>query len=242
MVEFSQVRIWRRNESWDLSWCPLCATTSENIQHTFFECPFAKCVWKQMLEPWGDVIQLPGNIQECFTNWEKMYNGDLNKKKRFRECWMKLPKVICWCIWIERNHRIFQDKALPAWQIAIKAHALISDIVSAMVIPKNKTILTDNERNWMQSINPFAEANLAIKMLEKWEITLDKSQFENWLKEMKIFKLFFDGASKGNPGMAGGGGVIIFPEGKTETKYCWNIGQDSIIWPKLMGYGKDSSS
>ena len=79
---------------------------------------------------------------------------------------MKLPKVICWCIWIERNHRTFQDKALPAWKIAVKAQALLSDIVSAMVIPKNKSNLTDNERNWMQSLNPSAEANLALKMLE----------------------------------------------------------------------------
>ena len=79
---------------------------------------------------------------------------------------MKLPKVICWCIWIERNHRIFQDKALLAWKIVVKAHALISDIVSAMVIPQNKSKLTDNEMNWMQSLNPSVEDNLALKMLE----------------------------------------------------------------------------
>ena len=48
---------------------------------------------------------------------------------------------------------------------------------------------------------------------------MDQSQFEIWMKERKIFKLFFDGASKGNPGAAGGGGVIICPEGNIETKY-----------------------
>ena len=63
--------------------------------------------------------------------------------------------------------------------------------------------------------------------MENWEIRFDKSQFENWLKERKIFKLFFDGASKGNPRMVGGGGVIICPEGKIEMKYYWNIGNDS---------------
>ena len=42
-----------------------------------------------------------------------------------------------------------------------------------------------------------------------------------------MFKLFFDGASKGNPGMAGGGGVVICPEGKIEVEYSWNIGVDS---------------
>ena len=56
---------------------------------------------------------------------------------------------------------------------------------------------------------------------------MDNSQFENWLKERKIFKLFFDGASKGNPGRAGGGGVIINPRGKAEIEYSWSIGHES---------------
>ena len=56
---------------------------------------------------------------------------------------------------------------------------------------------------------------------------MDKSQFENWLRERKIFKLFFDGASKGNPGRAGGGGIIMEPGGKVEIEYYWNIGYNS---------------
>ena len=39
--------------------------------------------------------------------------------------------------------------------------------------------------------------------------------------------MFFDGASKGNPGKAGGGGVVINPRGKVEIEYSWNIGHDS---------------
>ena len=105
--------------------------------------------------------------------------------------------------------------------------ALLGEIVSVMVIPKNKAKLTDIESNWLQNFNFSADSDLGKKHLENWEIRFDKSQFENWLKERKIFKLFFDGASNGNPGMAGGGGVIICSEGKIETKYYWNIGEDS---------------
>ena len=49
---------------------------------------------------------------------------------------------------------------------------------------------------------------------------MDKSQFENWLRERKIFKLFFDGASKGNPGKAGGGGVVVNHTGKVEIEFA----------------------
>ena len=47
------------------------------------------------------------------------------------------------------------------------------------------------------------------------------------MKERRIVKLFFDGASKGNPQMVGGGGVIISLEGEIEMEYFWNIGNDS---------------
>ena len=138
-------------------------------------------------------------------------------KKEFKECWLKLPKLICLCIWIKCNLRIFQDKAQPAWKIVTKAQDLMGEILNVKVVPKNKGNLIGNEINWLQNFNFFADTNLAKKHLENWEIRFDKSQFENWLKERKIFKLFFYGASKGNPMMAGGGGVIIFLEGKIET-------------------------
>ena len=46
------------------------------------------------------------------------------------------------------------------------------------------------------------------------------------MKERKIFKIFFDKASKGNSGAIGRGGVIICPERNIETEYYWNIGND----------------
>ena len=103
-----------------------------------------------------------------------MYKGELDKKKGSRLCWMKIPKVICWCIWIERNQRIFQDKAQPTWKIAIKANSIMGEIVSVLKIPKNKAKLTDKESNLLQSFNFSIETTLAKKQLENWEIRLDK--------------------------------------------------------------------
>ena len=94
------------------------------------------------------------------------------------------------------------------------------EILNVTLLPKNKTKLTTNKVNWMQSFNlSDLDTNMAKRTLEVWEIRLDQSQFDNWMKERKIFKLFFDRASKGNQGIVGGGGVIICPKGKIETEY-----------------------
>ena len=88
---------------------------------------------------------------------------------------MKLPKIICWCIWNERNHRIFQDKIQPSWKIAAKVNALLREVVSISKIPNNKENLTNNEKDWMQSLNIMAASTMDGKKSEDWDIRMDKS-------------------------------------------------------------------
>jgi len=53
---------------------------------------------------------------------------------------------------------------------------------------------------------------------------LEEQEFLLWRSSLKDWCLFFDGASKGNPGQAGCGGVIIDPSGNTHSSYAWGIG------------------
>ena len=88
---------------------------------------------------------------------------------------MKLPKIICWCIWNERNHRIFQDKIQPAWKIAAKVNALFREVVSVSKIPNNKENLTDNEKNWMHSLDIKTVNITIVNKVEDLEVRMDKS-------------------------------------------------------------------
>jgi len=39
--------------------------------------------------------------------------------------------------------------------------------------------------------------------------------------------LFFDGASKGNPGFAGGGGILLCPDGSAQVRFAWGLGKET---------------
>jgi ribonuclease HI len=53
---------------------------------------------------------------------------------------------------------------------------------------------------------------------------LEEQEFLLWRSTLKEWCLFFNGASKGNPGQSGCGGVIIDPSGNTHSSYAWGIG------------------
>jgi ribonuclease HI len=56
---------------------------------------------------------------------------------------------------------------------------------------------------------------------------MGKQELEEWKKSKNSNFLSFDGASKGNPGVAGGGGIIISPAGTTILRFAWGIGFES---------------
>ena len=60
-----------------------------------------------------------------------------------------------------------------------------------------------------------------------WQIRLSEKEFLDWWKSKNKASIFFDGASKGNPGKAGAGSLIFYPGGKLETSFTWGIGKNS---------------
>ena len=104
----------------------------------------------------------------------------------------------------------------------------MGETLRTYLFPKNKTVLSSEESNWLHSFNiSDLDTTMARRPLEVQEIRMDHSQFEIWMKQRKLFKLFFDGASKENPWVSGGGRVIIFLKGNTKSEYYCNTGIDT---------------
>ena len=57
-----------------------------------------------------------------------------------------------------------------------------------------------------------------------WELRFSNHDFKSWLREKNSFAIFFDGASKGNPGEAGAGGILLNPRGHVELTFTWGLG------------------
>eukprot|EP00253_Pinus_taeda_P021952 PITA_21952 len=57
-----------------------------------------------------------------------------------------------------------------------------------------------------------------------WKIREPEDAFQSWWKIQKTTSIFFDGASKGNPGVAGAGGVIYFSNNPRKVQFCWGLG------------------
>ena len=79
------------------------------------------------------------------------------------------------------------------------------------------------ENSSLQSKIVFERTTHPSRTLQ-WEIRLSSKDFQPWLRDKNSYSLFFDGASKGNPGVAGAGGILLDPGGQVEQRFAWGLG------------------
>ena len=59
--------------------------------------------------------------------------------------------------------------------------------------------------------------------MQSWKIRMNLEEFKGWWEKLGCSSLFFDDASKGNPGMAGVGEVYFNSKGIKLKEYAWGI-------------------
>jgi ribonuclease HI len=205
--------------------CALCKEAMETSDHLFVDCQFANKVWFLTLQ--GLNVVVPSNISvvDLFTNWKDRYPS-LLMKTLWARIWISIPKYVCWKLWLARNEQIFNNIAWTPSMVAVKAKGLLLETLSSQA-HKIDTSLQQEEKNWLgnpmltsrtQSIEkPHSET--------KWRLRDNNDTFQRWWQKQGINTTFFDGASKGNPGIAGAGGIIYSSEGTTLETFSWGLGQ-----------------
>jgi hypothetical protein len=107
--------------AWDIlqkrSWsgpsrCPICKNDEETIHHLLIFCPYAVQVCKEVESLIGMQDVWRGQSVDCLKIWCENYNV-----KSFKG----LPFTIAWGLWLVRNDSLFENKIIPAIQVASQA-------------------------------------------------------------------------------------------------------------------------
>jgi ribonuclease HI len=53
---------------------------------------------------------------------------------------------------------------------------------------------------------------------------MEEQEFEEWKRKENKYILFFDGASRGNPGVVEGGGILVGPKELPKIRFSWGLG------------------
>jgi hypothetical protein len=107
---------------------------------------------------------------------------------------------------------------------------LLAEVVRKRGNSKQKFFLLNvEERLWLSLLETgiIKSPHLTIRnprSTERWKLRVHKEQIAERVKIQNCHILFFDGASKGNPGEAGAGGVLLYPGGNNVGSFASSLG------------------
>ncbi|KAG9446646.1 hypothetical protein H6P81_012774 [Aristolochia fimbriata] len=185
--------------------CPLCHSAPESIDHALLHCAFAWRIWMTFLQLFEVKLCVPSTTHDMVLQWRGIVKGA--KGKIMAEV---AAILIPWCIWEERNRRVFQNNT-QTWSMVAKN--TITKVIA-----------------WLCTRKEFADTSGNV-IRQKWKETADLSilgrpkELRQWVPPLRgILKLNTDGSSLGNPGRAGIGGIFRDHNGNTLLTYSGPIG------------------
>jgi hypothetical protein len=90
-----------------MEWCCLCKKSGESIDHLLLR-EVARALWSYVLILFGVEWVMPRTVLELLNSWGAAIGSDHAK-----EAWRLAPLCLLWCIWRERNARLFEDVETP---------------------------------------------------------------------------------------------------------------------------------
>ena len=141
----------------------------------------------------------------------------MRDKPMWKQFWLELPKYICSKIWLSRNRAIFRNTFPTPIQVVGQPKGLLLETLKASGKNLDATI-TKNEIKWIGDPPLIDNTKLLRfpKNHQRWKIRISIIDFEKWRKSQNKNCLFFDGASRSNPGEERVRGVLYSNDGNTK--------------------------
>jgi len=213
--------------------CPNCYGAEETMHHLFVDCPYAVDCWKKL----SLIDNLPWNSQhsigEVIHVWKKSCPWKNKRSNLVKRVWNTLPYTMLWSIWLARNQKTFKDKSSTTRIVCNKAKNLALETITVKTQSNiDVAMYSVEERSFISYIldknNSTQKGNIVKDQCSQethsWKIRLKEEEFANWLQKCNNYYLFFDRASKSNPGIAGAGGLILNANGECVLYYEWGLG------------------
>ena len=165
-------------------------------------------------------------IPSLLLDWPTLSPFFQTKQSEASRLWQALPRFILWGLWLERNSKIFREKERKAPQVIAKIRALFRDWANTQSPLIHSRTMDEREELWCEQfqIHKALGEKSPPTIQTHWELRTGAVEFVNWKRERKAYVLSFDRASKGNPGQAGGGGIIEKPTAEVLMRYAIGLG------------------
>eukprot|EP00253_Pinus_taeda_P025596 PITA_25596 len=200
--------------------CQMCLAEEETINHLFNSCEWANHLWNWMAKILSDTNRDRGSIHNTILNWQHNFSNN----HRVNSIWKITPGFLLWTIWKERNRRIFQDEHRNTKHSKETILTNIQQLIQTKCKGDPTEKISDRDLRILKRFR--LEANHSSTSLGRQQIPNSKATQWNYPPKGSL-KLNFDGASRGNPGTWGIGGVIRNQDGEIIHIYCRELGEST---------------
>eukprot|EP00253_Pinus_taeda_P036591 PITA_36591 len=209
--------------------CLNCKTEEESTAHLMHLCPLSRRIWEKVSFRCQKNVRIQGDINNTLRSWpQQPYQCNI-----LNSLWQIIPGTVMWNIWKERNWRVFKDQALDLEQVWTIIKQNLQETLSIKGWSHEDLPSNNQEQaiwnNWQFQIT-------SLKSAQGTSVTKRKKTLTNWTHPPNnTYLLNFDGASKGNPGITGYGGVIRNSQGIPLKVYFGSIGWNTNNAAELEG-------
>jgi ribonuclease HI len=102
--------------------CPLCRAATEDNAHLFINCSFTQAAWAKVLSTLKLNVSWSGqNLTDCMESWTSIKAAP-----------KKLPVLMCWYLWLERNKALFEGKLPTVTSVVHQTLSLLTKLPTAV--------------------------------------------------------------------------------------------------------------
>jgi hypothetical protein len=94
-----------------VDWCCMCKVHGETVNHLLLHCTVAQELWSLIFVLFGITWVMPRGVVDLLLCWSERFG-----KSEAGAIWKAIPHCLMWCIWRERNSRVFvgEELSIPA--------------------------------------------------------------------------------------------------------------------------------